>query len=85
MPCAHTTSQSRWVCTREVASPLLDLLPPTYIYFSLNKDYKTHLIYLGKKRINLARQYSANYHKLLEIVEEMTVINMALLKESESN
>jgi hypothetical protein len=54
-------------------------------YFSLNKDYKTHLIYLGKKRIKLARQYSANYHKLLEIVEEMTLINMTLLKESDLN
>lgn len=52
-------------------------------YFSLNKDYKTQLIYLGKKRIKIARQYSANYHKLLEIVEEMTAINMALLKESD--
>lgn len=54
-------------------------------YFSLNKDYKTQLIYLGKKRIKIARQYSANYHKLLEIVEEMTAINMALLKESDLN
>jgi uncharacterized membrane protein len=51
------------------------------LYFSLNKDKKTHLIYLGKKRENRARQYSANYKKLLEIIEEMTVINMKLLKE----
>ena len=49
-------------------------------YFSLNKNKKTHLIYLGKKRENRARQYSANYHTLLEIIEEMTVLNMALLK-----
>jgi small-conductance mechanosensitive channel len=51
------------------------------LYFSLNKDKKTHLIYLGKKRENRARQYSANYKTLLEIIEEMTVINMKLLKE----
>ena len=50
-------------------------------YFSLNKDQKTHLIYLGKKREPQARQYSANYRKLLEIVEEMTILNMKLLKE----
>ena len=37
------------------------------LYFSLNKDKKTHLIYLGKKRENRARQYSANYKKLLRI------------------
>jgi len=50
-------------------------------YFSLNKDKKTHLIYLGKKREPRARQYSANYRKLLEIVEEMTILNMKVLKE----
>jgi hypothetical protein len=50
-------------------------------YFSLNKDRKTHLIYLGKKRIKRAQKYSDNYKKLLEIVEEMTILNMKLLKE----
>jgi len=51
-------------------------------YFSLNKNKKTHLIYLGKKREEKAREYSRNYKKLLEIVEEMTMINMILLKEN---
>ena len=50
-------------------------------YFSLNKDKKTRLIYLGKTREALARQYSENYKKLLATVEEMTIINMKLLKE----
>ena len=50
-------------------------------YFSLNKDKKTHLIYLGKKREETARQYSGNHKKLLHIIEEMTIINMKLLKE----
>ena len=49
-------------------------------YFSLNKDKKTHLIFLGKKRVERAREYSKNYKKLLTIVEEMTIINMKLLK-----
>ena len=49
-------------------------------YFSLNKDKKTKLIYLGKKREERAKEYSANYKKLLEIVEEMTILNMELLK-----
>lgn len=52
------------------------------LYFSLNKNKKTHLIYLGKKREYKAREYSRNYKKLLEIVEEMTMINMILLKEN---
>ena len=51
-------------------------------YFSLNKNKKTQLIYLGKKREDMAREYSQNYKKLLEIVEEMTTINMTLLKEN---
>ena len=49
-------------------------------YFSLNKDKKTKLIYLGKKREARAKEYSANYKRLLEIVEEMTILNMELLK-----
>ena len=51
-------------------------------YFSLNKNKKTRLIYLGKKREDKAREYSENYKKLLEIIEEMTIINMELLKEN---
>jgi hypothetical protein len=49
-------------------------------YFSLNKDKRTSLIYLGQKRVALARQYSQNYKRLLAVVEEMTVLNMELLK-----
>jgi len=49
-------------------------------YFSLNKDKKTRLIYLGEMREPLARRYAQNYRRLLEIVEAMTLINMDLLK-----
>lgn len=51
-------------------------------YFSLNKDKKTHLIYLGKKRVKCAQKYSANYKKLLDIIEEMTILNMQLIKDN---
>lgn len=50
-------------------------------YFSLNKNKKTKMIYLGKQREEKARQYSDNYKELLAIVEEMTILNMKLLKE----
>ena len=50
-------------------------------YFSLNKNGKTHLIYLGKEREQRAREYSANYAKTIDIIEEMTIITMKLLKE----
>ena len=49
-------------------------------YFSLNKDKKTHLVYLGKKKEALAREYSENYKKLLELIEEMTILNMTILR-----
>jgi hypothetical protein len=49
-------------------------------YFSLNKDKRTHLIYLGKKKEALAREYSENYKKLLELIEEMTILNMTILR-----
>lgn len=49
-------------------------------YFSVNKDKKTRLIYLGNQREPLARKLSDNYNKLWAIVEEMTVLNMELLK-----
>jgi len=50
--------------------------------FSLNKDGKTHLVYLGVKREAKAKEYLENYKKLMDIVEEMTMINMTLLKEN---
>ena len=49
-------------------------------YFSLNKGGKTRLIFLGKKREPIARRYSDNHKRLLEIVDEMTLIHMELLK-----
>ena len=49
-------------------------------YFSLNRNKRTYLIYLGNQREPLARRWSSNYKKLLAIVEEMTVLNMNLIK-----
>jgi len=49
-------------------------------YFSLNKDKRTRLIYLGQKRVTCAQAYSKNYKRLLAIVEEMTILNMELIK-----
>jgi hypothetical protein len=53
-------------------------------YFSLNKDKRTRLIYLGQKRVARAREYSENYKRMLAIIEEMTVLNMELLKRDAS-
>ena len=49
-------------------------------YFSLNRDKRTRLIYLGNKREPLATRRSDNYKKLRAVVEEMTTLNMNLIK-----
>lgn len=49
-------------------------------YLSLNKDRRTHLIYLGEHRLPIAKTLTQNYAKLITITEEMTVLNMQLLK-----
>ena len=51
-------------------------------YFSLNKNKKTQKIYLVDKKRPVAMEYSNNYIKILEIIEEMTEINMILIKEN---
>jgi hypothetical protein len=55
--------------------------PYKNIFFSLHKDGKTRLIYLGTERAQAAKACSDNYWKLLDIIEEMTILNMALLRQ----
>lgn len=50
------------------------------LYYSVSTKGKTRLIYLGKSRERPARQYTDNYKALAYIVEEMTTINLELLK-----
>ncbi len=49
-------------------------------YFSVGILKKTRVIYLGDKRAEKANEFVANYKKLLEIVDEMTLLNMELFK-----
>ena len=49
-------------------------------YYSLSTNGKTSIIYLGKRREALAHECSANYKRLLQIIDEMTLVNMQLLK-----
>ena len=49
-------------------------------YFSVNIKGKTNLVYLGRRREKKAKAYAQNYRRLQEIVEEMTLLNMRLLK-----
>ena len=49
-------------------------------YFSVSIKGRTRLIYLGEQRAETARQYVANYRSLAKLVDEMTLLNMSLLK-----
>ncbi|MFH0922084.1 MAG: hypothetical protein V1913_17195, partial [Fibrobacterota bacterium] len=49
-------------------------------YFYLNHDKRTNFIYLGERRLTAAQKMSENYRRMIAIIEEMTIINMSLLK-----
>lgn len=49
-------------------------------YFSLNINKKTRLAYLGDAREPIARTLSDNYRKILALIDQITLINMELLK-----
>ena len=49
-------------------------------YFSVSINRKTNLIYLGNSRVKQAKKCASNYKIFLEIIDEMTLINMELLK-----
>ena len=49
-------------------------------YFSVSIKGRTRLIYLGEKRAETARRYVANYRRLAELIDEMTLLHMRLLK-----
>jgi hypothetical protein len=49
-------------------------------YFSVGLKGKTKVMYLGDKRAEIAKEYVDNYKKMLDIVDEMTILNMELLK-----
>ena len=52
---------------------------PAY-YFSAKLNKKTKLIYLGKKKLDIAKKYKDNYLKLKKIIEEMTETTMELIR-----
>ena len=52
------------------------------LYFSVSAKGKTKLIYLGKERAELAKRYADNYKALAELIDEMTLINMDLLRQN---
>ena len=53
-------------------------------YLSVNVKGKTRLIFLGKKRVDQAREYLKNYWKILDIVEKMTHIVIKMLRKADS-
>lgn len=51
-------------------------------YFSVTKEGKTKLIFLGKARLSIATEYANNYRKLLDIADKISDINREIVKKS---
>jgi hypothetical protein len=54
---------------------------PTY---SLNMKGKTKIVYLGESKEQTVRQMIDNYKTLLKLIDEMTLINIELVKKNVS-
>jgi len=50
---------------------------PTY---SLNLNGKTRIVYLGEAKESVAKAWIENYRKLQRVIDEMTLINIEMLK-----
>lgn len=50
------------------------------IYFSVNINKKTKLIYLGKKKTNKAKKMLSDYKKLKKLLDEIVAVNLDILK-----
>lgn len=53
-------------------------------YFSTSIKRKTKIIYLGNKRAEIANKYVKNYRTVMKIIDEMTEVNMEILKKMKS-
>ncbi len=53
---------------------------PTY---SLNLKGKTRIVYLGKAKEPMVKTWIGNYRKLQQIIDEMTLINIKVVKRME--
>ena len=49
-------------------------------YFSLSLKGKTKVIYLGDKRAKIAKKYVKNYKSATELIDQMTLVQMQILK-----
>jgi hypothetical protein len=49
-------------------------------YFSLSLKGKTKIIYLGDKRAKIAKKYVENHKRAVELIDQMTLIQMQILK-----
>lgn len=48
--------------------------------YSLNMEGKTKLMYLGNKKQGIAKKLIANYRKHMQLIDEMTLINMEIIR-----
>ena len=53
---------------------------PTWV-LTVSRHGKTHTVYLGKQRVREARRLTENHRRLMELVERIGEVNLALLKQ----
>lgn len=53
--------------------------------YSLRYQGKTKFMYLGKQKETIAKEYIDNYKTFQEIVDQMTLINMELIRRSKGS
>ena len=53
--------------------------------YSLNMNGKTKMISLGHGKEIVARKWIDNYRKLLEVIDEMTLINIEIIRRMDYN
>ena len=67
-------------CTRKNCKKCISGEKHPQLYLSLSKNSKTKLTFLGKKKVELAKEWTQNYILLKECMEELTDINIQLLR-----
>jgi hypothetical protein len=55
---------------------------PTWV-LTFSRDGKTQSVYLGRKRLHHARRGVQDYHRLMELIEQLAQVNLAILRHPE--
>jgi len=78
--CRGSVVKLKQSCSRKNCKKCLSGEKHPQFYHSISKNSKTKLTFLGKKKLDLAKDWTENYKKLKEYIEELSDINIQLLR-----